>query len=347
MEFEHVSGMESINAEFDNTYNLAAGFESIVAAGPSGTVDGFEATYAMTVFNLNDIDFSGQEGFLDSVKRGARKVYEWIKDLIKTIRGWFTGSSKAKYEEAKKEIDGADIALINQVKRLKEKGIDAYIDYDKDNSEYRIIKKISTKDKEIINDEIRKVEIADVASPQELAQKIIGTVVNDIGNMVSSRLSQLNKRVEEIRRIDPTGETLESLGLDGKWNFITDAARNKEAAFSREDQAQFARRVKSLTEAADVAQEELAKATVALDRMNEAAKGHDEQSHKLSRAVAVVRILTEIATIWRDTIISINSQTQKASKNMADGIVKEALRKAKESTDESTNQYIDQMMKSI
>ncbi|QBZ70763.1 hypothetical protein pETSU_182 [Edwardsiella phage pEt-SU] len=347
MEFEHIGGMESLHTDFDMAYNLSAGLGAIATAGHGATVEGYEASYAMTVFTLNDIDFAGQEGFLDSVKRGARKVYEWIKDLIKTIRGWFTGSSKAKYEEAKKEITGADIALVNQVKKLKDRGIDAHIEYNKDSAEYRIIKKISAEDKAKINEEINKVEIEGVNSPKDIFAKIESEIITDISTKVGNRLKTLNSKVDEIRRIDPDGTTLESLGLDGRWNFITDAARLSDHKWLVNGNGLFTKKIENLVYASDEAQSELAKATVALDKMNEAGKGHDDKAQQLSRAVAVVRLLTDIAGIWRDTVISINSQTQKAMKDMTDGIVKEALRKAKSSTDEATTAYINEMMKNL
>ena len=99
MEFEHLSGMESISHEFDNTFNLAAGMEAIALAGAAESYDGFEANYAHTVLTLNDIDVSGQEGFLDGIKKGARKVYEWIRDLIKSMYLGFE-SMHTNYDES-------------------------------------------------------------------------------------------------------------------------------------------------------------------------------------------------------------------------------------------------------
>lgn len=346
MEFEHVSGMESVNAEFNMTYNLAAGLEAIATAGHGATVEGYEASYAMTVFTLNGIDFAGQEGFLDSVKRGARKVYEWIKDLIKTIRGWFTGSSKAKYEEAKKEIT-EDLILVKRVKELKDQGIDAYIKHDHDEGVSRIIKRMPSEVKKAVNEEIKNVDIPDATTPEELDLSIRGTVINDIAAKVASRINALNKRVDEIKRIDPTGETLKSLGLDSNWNFITDATRNKEIAFSREDQQKFAKRVDALVSASDEAQKELATATVALDRMNESAKGHDEKAHQLSRAVAVVKELTDIAGIYRDTVITISSQLNMGYKKASTKIVKDAIMNALKSADPAADRYLQDAMKEL
>lgn len=350
MELSQIAGLEALSHEFTQVYNLTRGMEALHEEIDYTDNPIPEVIYAKTVLELNNIELTdvvGSEGFLDGIKKGAKKVYEWIKDLIRAIRNWFTGGSKKEYEEAKKELTGADIALINQVKKLKERGIDAYIEHDKDNSEYRIIKRIPAGDKAKINEEINKVEIEGVNSPKDIFAKIESEIITEIASKVGHRLKALNSKVEEIRRIDPDGTTLESLGLDGRWNFITDAARNADSKFIVNGNGLFTKKIESLVHASDEAQNELAKATAALDKMNEAAKGHDEKSHQLSRAVAVLRLLTDIAGIWRDTVISVNSQTQKAVKGMTDGIVKEALNKAKESTDEATTAYINEMVKNL
>lgn len=348
MELVAIAGMESIQQEFDNTYNLAAGFESIVAAGPSGSVDGFEATYAMTVFTLNDIDFAGTEGFLDSVKRGAKKVYEWIKDLIKTIRGWFTGSSKAEYEKAKKEIT-EDLVLVNQIKKLKERGIDAYIQYDHEEGVSRIIKRMPADVKKAVNEEIKNVDIPDVSTPDQLEEKITGTVVNDIASKVAGMIRSLNTRSAEVKRIDPDGSARNLLGIGHEWSFIVDSSRNAEAHWDREDQKSFPRRAKAMVDRSEEAQKELAAAVVALDRLNEKYKGHEhtDEGRQLSRCVAIVKLLTEIAGIYRDTVVSINSLSQKAVKGVQGGIVKDALRAAIANTEGATEEYIRQLMEAM
>lgn len=348
MELTAVAGMESIQHEFDQAYHLAAGFESIVAAGPSGSVDGVESTYAMTVFTLNDISFDGQEGFLDSVKKGARKVYEWIKDLIKTIRNWFNGSNKAEYEKAKNEITD-DLVLINQVKKLKDKGIDAYISHDHDEGVTRIIKRMPTGAKQELNQAIVKAELEGVTTPVELREKITGTVVNEIAAKVATMVRGLNARAAEVKRIDPDGTAMEALGLYSEWNFITDATKNVADHFSKEDQAVFGKRAKGMVDNSEEAQKELARAIVNLDKLNEKYKGHEhtDEGRLLSRCVAIVKLLTEIAGIYRDTVISINSLAQKAAKDVQDGIVKDALRAAIQNTDEATAEYLKQLMEAM
>uniref|UniRef100_A0AAU8L166 Virion structural protein n=1 Tax=Pantoea phage Survivor TaxID=3232176 RepID=A0AAU8L166_9CAUD len=348
MELVAIAGMESIQQEFDNAYNLAAGFESIVAAGPSGSVDGFESTYASTVFTLNGISFDGQEGFLDSIKKGARKVYEWIKELIKTIRGWFTGSSKKEYDEAKKMIV-EDLVLVKRVKELRDQGIDAHIKYDKDEGVMRIIKRMPPEVKKAVNEEIKKVDIPDVTTPEQLEEKITGTVVNDIASKVAGMIRSLNTRAAEVKRIDPDGSARDLLGIDHEWSFIVDSARNAEAHWTRENQTAFPKRAKAMVERSEEAQKELAKAVVALDHLNEKYKGHEhtDEGRQLSRCVAIVKLLTEIAAIYRDTIVSINSLSQKAIKGVEEGIIKDALRAAIANTDGATEEYIRQLMEAM
>lgn len=346
MEFEHLSGMESISHEFDNTFNLAAGMEAIALAGAAESYDGFEANYAHTVLTLNDIDVSGQEGFLDGIKKGARKVYEWIRDLIKSIRAWFTGSSKADYEKAKKEIT-EDLELVKRVKELKEKGVDAYIKHDPDEGIVRIIKRMPPDVKKAVNEEIKQVDIPNVTTPEELNESIRGTVINDIAAKVASRINGIERHVAEIKRIDPNGETLKSLGINPDMNVIVNNTKNKEALFSREDQKRFVKATNSLITASDAAQKELAAATVALDRMNEAGKGHDEQAHQLSRAVAVVRELTDIAAGYRDMIITISSQLNMGYKHAATKIVRDAILEALKTANPTADRYIKEEMDAL
>lgn len=338
MEFEHLSGMEELKYEFNNTYNLAAGLEALIAAGPAASYEGFEAQYAHTVLTIDGADMSGQEGFLDSIKRGAAKVYEWIRDLIRSIRNWFTGGTKAKYEQAKKELTGADIELVKRVQALKEKGIDAYIKYDPDESTYTIIKRLNPEQKAKVNEEIKNVDIPGVSSPADLKEKIEGTVVNEIAAKIAVRLSQMNTQVKEIRRIDPDQSTMERLGLDS-WAFITDGSRGLDDKFLWDNQISFARRVERVVRNADDAQKDLANAVVRLEKLNNEAKGHEDKERQVARAAKIVGILTDLAAKWRDLVMTINYLVNKAVKDVADGIVKKALQSAVEDTHDATGKY--------
>lgn len=85
-----------MNVNIDNlehVLNTLTGFESL----SNGDLESPDSVYAKTVLKLNGVDFKhreGTEGFMSSVKAGAQKVYEMIKNFIKAIRDFFFGSKK-------------------------------------------------------------------------------------------------------------------------------------------------------------------------------------------------------------------------------------------------------------
>ena len=81
--------------EVEHFATMLAGCESI----SNGNTTNTDAKYALSVLKLHANDaglYAGQEGFLDSIKRGANNVKEWILKLIQAIRNWFKGSKKEK-----------------------------------------------------------------------------------------------------------------------------------------------------------------------------------------------------------------------------------------------------------
>lgn len=95
-----------MNVNIDNlehVFDTLNGFESL----SSGDFTSPDSVYAKTVLKLNGVDFkhrAGTEGFMSSVKAGAQKVYEMIKNFIKAIRDFFFGSKGSKQT---KTIDDA------------------------------------------------------------------------------------------------------------------------------------------------------------------------------------------------------------------------------------------------
>lgn len=81
----------------------------------SGNVKSPDAVYAFTVLQLHAGDaglVAGQEGFMDSIKAGAKNVKEWIKKLIQAIRDYF------KSKEGKGSAE--QVAIIKKVAEAKE-----------------------------------------------------------------------------------------------------------------------------------------------------------------------------------------------------------------------------------
>lgn len=91
-----------MNVNIDNlehVFDTLTGFESL----SNGDLESPDSVYAKTVLKLNGVDFkhrAGTEGFLSSVKAGAEKVYEMIKNFIKAIRDFFKGVFGKKTKQA-------------------------------------------------------------------------------------------------------------------------------------------------------------------------------------------------------------------------------------------------------
>lgn len=91
-----------MNVNIDNlehVFDTLTGFESL----SNGDLESPDSVYAKTVLKLNGVDFkhrAGTEGFMSSVKAGAQKVYEMIKNFLKAIRDFFKGMFGKKTNQA-------------------------------------------------------------------------------------------------------------------------------------------------------------------------------------------------------------------------------------------------------
>lgn len=109
-----------MNVNIDNLEHVLStlnGFESL----SNGDLESPDSIYTKTVLKLNGVDFkhrAGTEGFVSSVKAGAQKVYEMIKNFIKAIRDFFFGSKGSKQTKA---IDDAVKSTQNNSKEIMSK----------------------------------------------------------------------------------------------------------------------------------------------------------------------------------------------------------------------------------
>lgn len=324
--------------------DMLDGYDGLVDCVESQSELTPEATYTHSVLQLDsEVVNDGMEGFLDSVKRGAIKVYEWIKSIIRAIRDWFKGPSKQKYDEAKKDLkDGVDIdkKLDELGSDLKSKGLAAV---DKD-----VAAKVSRLPSTIKNEVSNEIkETSEDVLARIKSKQVISEITTGIATKVLSRIKVIQSKSEEIIKLDPTEETLKKLGVDHDFHYIFNKEK-RDSHWSAEDQQAIKTRTFSFVSTSEQAQEIIAKATLNLDKMNEAAKGNEaEQGRGLSRAVAVVKLLTEIAEIYRDAVITINSQAQIGIKKAESEVVKAALKAVIENSEEATNTYLQQAADSL
>ncbi|UIS24964.1 hypothetical protein PQC65_gp026 [Aeromonas phage pAEv1810] len=146
-----------MNVNIDNLehiYTTLTGFESL----SNGDLESPDSVYAKTVLKLNGVDFkhrAGTESFMSTVKAGAQKVYEMIKNFIKAIRDFFKGMFGKKVDQAvsntipetekaiknielnlnktdindttKREIEGTIESIKNTFNQIKVSGVDKVV----------------------------------------------------------------------------------------------------------------------------------------------------------------------------------------------------------------------------
>lgn len=339
----------AVLAGFEHEAELLTGYVDLADHQETQKEKTPEAVYTETVLKLDAGTYGivdGQEGFLDSIKRGASKVYEWIKSMIRAIRNWFSGGSKKEYNEAKAEL-----------KELKES------DFQK-SFEKQLENNLATFDREwagTLNNISRNVgketkqeivtfvqtSVAEFKDDNEKKEKIVGTIINEIASKIHTRVKQVETRLAEIGRIDPTGQTMKNLGITREWELIQELTEGSEYAFSKEDQGRFGRQVETLVLVSEEIQSYLSKAVTSLDKMNEATRNNESESRNVARAGSVVKELSEIAGIYRDMVITVSSQVQIGFKKAETSIVKSALLDALKHSDDPANKYIQQAIDSL
>ncbi|QZA70722.1 hypothetical protein AH04_249 [Erwinia phage AH04] len=88
-------------SDIEHFATMISGCESITS-GRALTDDG---RYAFSVLKIHAEDtgcFAGQEGFLDTIKKGAKKTGKWIMDMIIAFIGWIT-DEKGRLDKIDKE----------------------------------------------------------------------------------------------------------------------------------------------------------------------------------------------------------------------------------------------------
>lgn len=339
--FINITGVEHFS-------NLLNGFEDLVECTQKGEGLSPNAAYTNAIINLDDdvvevID--GQEGFLDSVKRGATKVYEWIKSLIKAIKDWLLGTSKRAYEAAKRRLE----EINNPNKYLEEvmRFATTYgVVFDGNRFEDKLLdapfKRIDAKDKEII--------VSAIKSPDIPLDKI-NIVLDDLSEVISSKTEQnltfVIKRAEEINRIDPSKEAQGKLNINDRFLSDTISAVEKiKRDLSHISEADFNDVCKSVIKLADNTQVTLNTALNALTKLNDDNR-LDDGTGRITREANITKELGGIANGLRDLVITLDSQIQKSIASAKYEVVKAALIKAKSETSESAERYIQDMINAM
>lgn len=101
--------------DIGHAVRIMSGFESYM-----DNVDDKDRIYAKTCLRLNGLDVdkvSGNEGFLDNIKAGGKKMVEMIMNLLRQIRDVFFGAAGSKKDKEIKEAVAATAKASTEIKQ--------------------------------------------------------------------------------------------------------------------------------------------------------------------------------------------------------------------------------------
>lgn len=361
----------SVISDFNHTAKMLSGFESLVVEVEEKTQLSPESRYVDSVMKLYDIDLetlAGSEGFLDSVKKGARKVYEWIKDLITKIRDFFFRGKRRKaadvvaadlgksisklntllvLEKAEEKAEGKASTLVNNFSDLDEeqtKKIQETIESQRRIREARA--RISVDEKGFISDAIKEV-----VNDEDIKEKVTITLdktANRIYYTAESSIKQVLTNLKNIERVDPEGKSIAALGLKSAFNtgseikLVEKIMGDVDVANVDNITSLATRVVQARTKALNV----LELATKGLEKANETVNDDPQNELKdiLSRMMTIVGNLTDIANAYDIAVINMDSQLIRGLEAATDKVVKVAISKAKEKIGGGAHEALDRMM---
>lgn len=331
-------------AGFEHEAEMLTGYDELADAVDATEPLSPEATYAYAVLKQHaqddGVQLSGQEGFLDTIKRGAVKVYEWIKALIKAIKEWLFGPKKKEYEEAKKAIE-KDGDLVEEVKKLGGKGIDGVIHQDK----VKLVTKQLPSDVKAGLDTAIKEEARNPTFLETL-KNVRSDMVDQLTTISVRQLDMIGNAITEIKRLDPNGESLKKLGISHIYRSadeLQESVDRVRTIMGRVKDDGLPKMIKEIIVITDNVYVSMIEGTAALAKLNEQAKGHEAEERGLSRTATVLNHVGTISNALRNLVITIDSQLEKAIEAAKNDLVKNAMRNAKEETWSASVDYINIM----
>lgn len=219
----------TLDQDLEHYVTIISGCESVQDNFNHGLKLDYNGQYAMSVLKLHAQDaghVAGTEGFLDAVKRGATNIYEWIKKLIETIRGWFRTSTVekdvAKMEEVAKAVEKPEppkemvrrmgvLKLLLKLKRDRFGGVAG--------NERIGIDAIAEEVEKMSPEQLKQVEIylaaiTDDPDYKEAVKEDHDFVINKAIAALKPRVTELNDLLEQMKEADPDGNAAKALGID-------------------------------------------------------------------------------------------------------------------------------------
>lgn len=308
---------------------LLIGYDELIAHQEDKKPMTPDAVYTETVLKLDHETFDivdGQEGFIDQIKRGASKVYEWIKSIIKAIRDFIFGSKKKKVTEAEVSlktvtplVDSGKVNLTNSAdnKQVKE-----------------VIRRLDTEDKKIVEEAIKQATSVDSSI---LKEELVTHVTGKLNQMLRSA----NVAIGYNKTLDPENRIPEYLSVPSD---ILKPVEDLSGIIENVKPGEFGRLATSLVKVNQEFNSNLAKVTVTLDKLNNEYRGHDDKARQLSRAAAYVSKLSDVSILLGDMIITLDSQLQIAIRKEENEMVKQVLKEVHHEVSEEAVAALDRLM---
>ncbi|QBZ70618.1 hypothetical protein pETSU_037 [Edwardsiella phage pEt-SU] len=216
---------------FDDVQHYAtiiAGCENINKRLEGGSKLSQDGRYAQTVLTLHagDAGFvAGTEGFMDSIKRGATNIYEWIKKMISAIRDWFRGNKVDKEAERLDQLSKQfDLGISGaEIKRMGARKFVQFLVASKQpqraGNERISIDTVAEEVEKMSPEQLKQVElylasITDDPEFKEAVKEEHDFVVNKAMAAIKPRLTELNGLLEQMKEADPDGEAGKALGIE-------------------------------------------------------------------------------------------------------------------------------------
>lgn len=340
--FQELAGIEHLG-------DMLVGYGELVESTDSYDNPSANGHYAHGVLQMDSTTrLSGMESFLDSVKRGADKVYEWIKQLIKTIKEWLFGKSKKDIEVAKKALpekvkyfDDLDKNIVKDSIKGKLLTVDfsstpAAADTSWIVDLPSILKKLEVTDKKTLEN-----ELAATAKKPEVVEKIEeiqDDTIEKMAGVLSKRLGTIREKEMEIDKLDQGRNARRGiLGLTDLQTNAPDEFGQLQFSLKEANKHALPNIVRDLIDISNILDTGLLTGT---DNLNKYVQNNHEDTPKekafISRAGAVLKIYGEITAAIRDYILLFDKEITKAIGTAWDYYVKKSLEEAKKSMSEKS-----------
>ncbi len=189
-----------ITQELGHYSRIIAGLESVhehICYNAGIDVDG---TYALEVLKLhaNDMgEVEGTEGFLDTVKKGAKDIVKWIREIIAAIGRFITGKKKEEpvWRDSWSEINKEEVN--KSLTDLYGRALDAIIKHISDDQFEQVRPYFKFMDLDQINEKATKVR-EELRQTSGIRHADLFTQVRELSRMITGEMDRVNKAISAL-----------------------------------------------------------------------------------------------------------------------------------------------------